>query len=99
MFALVDSVQMIVLNIFCDGNPNRHSSLAGEAGNVCSFETLGQWKGGSNGGGCLRIRPVDTSVAMDARTRPQRLGQPEDGLTTAPIGRAVIIGFDQGKIP
>ncbi len=34
----------------------------------------------------------------DARTFPQRLGQPSSGPSTASTGRPVIIGFDQQKM-
>ena len=33
---------------------------------------------------------------VDAPTRPQRFGQPADGLTTAPTGPAVIIDVETG---
>ena len=68
---------------------NREKSAASRA--------LGIGRSARTPGPASGTRPVD-AAAVDARTCPQRLGQPALGPSTAPTGRAVIIGFDQRKI-
>ena len=42
-------------------------------------------------GTAVRERPMDAAAAVDAPTRPRRLGQPADGPATEPTGPGVII--------
>ena len=39
---------------------------------------------------------MDAAVAVDAQTRPQRLGQAADGLPTATTGTRFIVVFNRG---
>ena len=64
-----------------------------------SIRRSGSARGGGqadNSGNVSDGGPVDAAVAVDAQTRPQRLGQAADGLPTATTGTRLIVVFNRG---